>query len=168
MNRWVVLTLRVVLAIALVGSLVVQGLIVALLWLDMEDATEGVGISLAVIAVLGILCLQVIAVCVWRLLTMAARGTVFSLASFRYVDIVIGAITAGSVLVLCVAVVARFANHAVEGDAVAPGMVGIICGLALVAAGVALLVYVMRTLLAQAVALDAQTRQLRSELDEVI
>lgn len=168
MNRWVVLTLRVVLAIALVGSLVVQVLIVALLWLDMEDATEGVGISLAVIAVLGILCLQVIAVCVWRLLTMAARGTVFSPASFRYVDIVIGAIAAGSVLVLCVAVVARFANHAVEGDAVAPGMVGIICGLALVAAGVALLVYVMRTLLAQAVALDAQTRQLRSELDEVI
>lgn len=168
MNRWVVLVLRVVLAIALLGSLVVQVLIVPLLWLDMEGAGEGVRTSLAVIAVLGILCLQVIAVCVWRLLTMAARGTVFSTASFRYVDIVIGAIAVGSVLVLCVAVVARFANHAVEGDAVAPGMVGIICGLALVAAGVALLVYVMRTLLAQAVALDVQTRQLRSELDEVI
>ncbi|MFC5041829.1 DUF2975 domain-containing protein [Ornithinimicrobium kibberense] len=134
----------------------------------MDEAGEGFRTSLAVIAVLGILCLQVIAVCVWRLLTMAARGTVFSPASFRYVHIVIGAITAGSVLVLCVAVVARFANHAVEGDAVAPGMVGIISGLALVAAGVALLVYVMRTLLAQAVALDVQSRQLRSELDEVI
>lgn len=168
MKRWVVLTLRVVLAIALLGSLVVQVLIVPLLWLDMEGAGDGVRTSLAVIAVLGILSLQVIAVCVWRLLTMAARGTVFSTASFRYVDIVIGAIAAGSVLVLCVAVVARFANHAVEGDEVAPGIVGIICGLALVAAGVALLVYVMRTLLAQAVALDAQTRELRSELDEVI
>lgn len=168
MNRWVVLSLRVVLAIGLLGSLVVQVLIVPLLWLDMDEAGEGFRTSLAVIAVLGILCLQVIAVCVWRLLTMAARGTVLSPDSFRYVDIVIGAIAAGSVLVLCVAVVARFANHAVEGDAVAPGLVGIISGLALVAAGVALLVYVMRTLLAQAVALDVQTRQLRSELDEVI
>lgn len=168
MKSWVVLTLRAVLAVALLGSLVVQVLFVPLLWLDMQGAGDGVRTALAVTAVLGILSLQVIAVCVWRLLTMAARGTVFSPASFRYVDIVIGAIAAGSVLVLCVAVVARFANHAVEGDAVAPGLVGIISGLALVAAGVALLVYVMRTLLAQAVALDVQSRQLRSELDEVI
>lgn len=143
-------------------------LFVPLLWLDMQEAGDGVRTSLGVIAVLGILSLRVIAVCGWRLLTMAARGTVFSEASFRDVDIVIGAISAGSVLVLCVAVAARFANHAVEGDAVAPGIVEFVCGLALVVAGVALLVYVMRTLLAQAVALDAQTRQLRSELDEVI
>jgi hypothetical protein len=168
MKRWVVLTLRGVIAVALLGSVMVQVFIVPLLWLDMAAAGDGVRTALALIAVLGILCLQVIAVCVWRLLTMAARGTVFSAASFRYVDIVIGAIATGSVLVLCVAVVARFANHAVEGDEVAPGIVGIICGLALVAAGVALLVYVMRTLLAQAVALDARTRELRSELDEVI
>ena len=39
---------------------------------------------------------------------------------------------------------------------------------ALVVAGVALLVYVLRVLLAQAVDLDSQTRRLRSELDEVI
>ena len=38
------------------------------------------------------------AVCVWRLLTMVRRGTVFSHAAFRYVDIVIGAIAAASVL----------------------------------------------------------------------
>lgn len=168
MKSWVVLTLRAVLAVALLGSLVVQVLFVPLLWLDMQGAGDGVRTALAVTAVLGILSLQVIAVCVWRLLTMAAHGTVFSSASFRYVDIVIGAIAAGAVLVLCVALVARFANHSVEGDAVAPGIIGIICGLALVAAGVALLVYVMRALLAQAVALDAQTRALRSELDEVI
>jgi hypothetical protein len=112
--------------------------------------------------------LQVIAVCIWRLLTMVGRGTVFSYAAFRYVDAVIAAISAASVLILSIAVVARFANHATPEDAVAPGLVGLICGFALVAAGVALVVYVMRALLAQAVALDSEARHLRAELDEVI
>ena len=117
---------------------------------------------------LGVLTLQVAAICIWRLLTMVARGTVFSVRAFRYVDVVIGALTTGALLVLAVAVVARLANDGVEGDAVAPGLVGLVCGLALVVAGIALLVYVMRALLAQAVSLDTQARTLRSELDEVI
>jgi hypothetical protein len=167
-NRWVVLALRAVIAVALVGSVVVQVVLVPLLWMDMDGAEPWVRTSIATIWVLGVLSLQVTAVCIWRLLTMAARGTVFSARAFRYVDTVIGAISAGALLVLAVAVVARFANHAVPGDAVAPGVVALICGIALVVGGVALVVYVMRVLLAQAVALDTQTRQLRSELDEVI
>lgn len=168
MDRWVVRVLQGVIAVALLGSLVVQLVIVPLLWLDMEGAPAGIRTSLAVIAVLGVLTLQVVGVCVWRLLTMVSRHTVFSPAAFRYVDVVIGAIGAGALLLLAVAVVARFANHAVEGDAVAPGMVGLICGIALVVGGVALLVYVMRTLLAQAISLGHEARSLRSELDEVI
>jgi hypothetical protein len=46
--------------------------------------------------------------------------------------------------------------------------VGLICGLSLVVAGVALVVYVLRVLLAQAVALDSEAKHLQSELDEVI
>jgi hypothetical protein len=168
MNNWAVRVLRVVIAIALVGSVVVQGVMVALLWVDTDEPPDAIGISLAVIGVLGVACLQVIAVCVWRLLTMVRRGTVFSHDSFRYVDGVIVAIATGSVLVFSVAVVARFANHATPGDEVAPGIVGFICGLALVVAGVALVVYVLRQLLAQAVALDSEAKHLQSELDEVI
>lgn len=168
MSGWAVAALRVVIAIALAGSLVVQVGTVALLWLDTDGGPTGIGISLVVIGVLGVVTLQIVALCIWRLLTMVRRGTVFSAAAFRYVDLVIGAIGAAAVLVLSVAVVARFANHATPGDEVAPGLVGLICGLALVLAGVALVVYVMRALLAQAVALDSQARHLRSELDEVI
>lgn len=51
---------------------------------------------------------------------------------------------------------------------VAPGVVGLACGAAVVVAEVALVVYVQRMLLAQAVARDAQARELQSELDEVI
>ena len=168
MNNWAVRVLRAVIAIALVGSVVVQGVMVALLWVDTDEPPDAISISLAVIGVLGVACLQVIAVCVWRLLTMVRRGTVFSHDSFRYVDGVIVAIATGAVLVFCVAVVARFANHATPGDEVAPGIVGFICGLALVVAGVALVVYVLRQLLAQAVALDSEAKHLQSELDEVI
>lgn len=168
MSSWVVRTLRVVIAIALAGSVVVQVVMVALLWLDTDEAPTGIGVSLVVIGVLGVGTLQVIAACIWRLLTMVGRGTVFSHAAFRYVDIVIGAIATASVLTFGIAVVARFANHAVPEDAVAPGLVGLICGFALVVAGVALVVYVLRTLLAQAVALDSEAKHLKSELDEVI
>jgi hypothetical protein len=160
--------LRVVIAIALAGSVVVQAGMVALLWLDTDAEPTGIAISVVVVSVLGVVTLQVIAVCIWRLLTMVGRRTVFSHAAFRYVDAVIGAISAAAVLTLSIAVVARFANHATPGDEVAPGVVGLICGFALVAAGVALVVYVMRTLLAQAVALDSEAKHLQSELDEVI
>jgi hypothetical protein len=170
MGRWAVGVLRIVIAIALVGSLVVQAVMVASSWTgaDTDNPPAGIRVSLVVIGVLGVACLQVIAVCVWRLLTRVRRGTVFSHDSFRYVDAVIGAIAAGAVLVFAVAVVARFANRSTPGDEVAPGLVGLICGLALVVAGFALVVYVLRVLLVQAVALDSEAKSLQSELDEVI
>lgn len=157
-----VLALKAVLAVALLGSLVVQGVLVPLLWQDLDDAPAGVRVPLIVIIVLGIACLQVIAVCLWRLLTMVRRGTVFSHAAFRYVDVVIGAIALGSVLTFGIAVVLA------PGESAAPGTVGLICGVSLVVAGVALLVLVLRMLLVQAVAIDSRARDLQSELDEVI
>ena len=170
MGQWAVRVLRIVIAIALVGSLVVQAVMIGVAWAgaDADDTPAGIRVSLAVIGVLGVGCLQVIAVCVWRLLTRVRRGTVFSHDSFRYVDGVIWAIAIGAVLVFAVAVVARFANHSTPGDEVAPGIVGLVCGLSLVVAGIALVVYVLRVLLVQAVALDSAAKSMRSELDEVI
>jgi hypothetical protein len=162
MGKLAVLALRVVLAVALAGSLVVQGVMVPLFWADLDEAPAGVRVPVVVIVVLGIVTMQVTAVCVWRLLTMVRRGTVFSTASFRYVDIVIGAIAAASVLTFALAVTLA------PGEAVAPGIVGLICGLSLVVAGVALIVLVLRLLLVQAVARDAEAQHLQAELDEVI
>jgi hypothetical protein len=162
MGHLTVLALRVVIAIALAGSLFVQAVMVPLLWIDLDDAPAAARTSVIVIVVLGIVTMQVTAVCVWRLLTMVRRGTVFSHAAFRYVDIVIGAIAAASLLTFAMAVTLA------PGEAVAPGIVGLICGIALVVAGVALVVLVLRMLLAQAVALDATAHHLQAELDEVI
>ena len=164
MGHLTVLALRVVLAVALAGSLVVQAVMVPLLWADIEgsELAGWARAAVVVIVILGIATMQVTAVCVWRLLTMVRRGTVFSHAAFRYVDIVIGAVAAASLLTFGLGVVLA------PGEAVAPGVVLLIGGVAVVVAGIALIVLVMRMLLAQAVARDAEAHQLQAELDTVI
>ena len=164
MGQLTVLALRVVLATALAGSLFVQAVTVPLLWADLKDVEIGrpARVSLTVLVVLGIATMQVVAVCVWRLLTMVRRGTVFSAAAFRYVDVVIGAVAAAAAMTLGVAVTLA------PGEEVAPGVVLLVCIAAVVVAGVALIVVVMRMLLAQAVARDAEAQGLRAELDSVI
>lgn len=153
MGALTILALRVVLAAFFAGSLFVQGVLV----LDLADVPW----QLATFVVLGIATVQVSGACVWRLLTMVRRGTVFSDRAFRYVDIVFGAVCAASLLMLLLAV-------ALAPGSVAPGIVLMACGLSLVIAGMALLVLVMRMLLAQAVARDAEAQHLQDELDEVI
>ena len=168
MSQLAVIALRTVIAIALAGSLVVQGVLLPLTWLDLDQARPGVRVAVVVLVLLLVVTMQVTAVCIWRLLTMVRRGTVFSPAAFRYVDVVIGAIAAAAAFILGIAVVAAYSNRTTPGDEVAPGVVGLICGASLVAGGVALIVLVLRMLLAQAVALDVEARHLQSELDEVI
>ncbi len=165
MSRLTILALRLVIAGGLVGSLFVQTVMVPLLAIDMRGADPEVldlRTPLIVIVVLGIVTVQVVMVCVWRLLTMVRRGTVFSHAAFRYVDVVIGAVTVASLLLFGLGVLLA------PGEAVAPGVVLLIGGAGGLVAGIALVVLVMRTLLAQAVARDAEASSLQAELDEVI
>lgn len=158
--------LRVVLALGLAGSLFVQAVMVPLLAIDLEEDfnpdVAAVRVPILVIVLLGIVTVQVSMVCVWRLLTMVRRGTVFSHGAFRYVDIVFGAIATASLLLFALGVVLA------PGETVAPGVVLLVGGAAGLVAGVALIVAVLRMLLAQAVARDAEALHLRAELDEVI
>lgn len=165
MGYLALLALRIVLATVLAGTLFVQVVMVPLLAVDLEEFGQDfadVRTPIVVITVLGIVTIQVTLVCVWRLLTMVRRGTVFSHAAFRYVHIVIGAATTAYLLTLGLAVTLA------PGDVVPPGMVLLICGAAVMVAGIALIVLVLRMLLAQAVARDAEAHHLQAELDEVI
>jgi hypothetical protein len=160
-----VLALRTVLAVTLAGSLFVQVVMVPLMAIDLEEADPDVAhlqIPFAVIVILAIVTAQVTLVCVWRLVTMVRQGTVFSHAAFRYVDVMIGAAAAAAVLTFALAVVLA------PGDAVAAGMVLLVCGGAVVAAGIGLIVLVLRMLLAQAISREAEAHELRAELNEVI
>ena len=161
MGALVIGALRVVLAVSFAGALFVQAVMVPLLWVDLAGAPAAARVTAVVIVVLGIMTLQVCAVCIWQLLSMVRRGSVFSPRAFRYVDVMIGAILTAAVLVFALAVLLA------PGE-VAPGIVGLICGAALVIGGVALVVYVLRMLLAQAVEREVEARRLRSELNEVI
>jgi hypothetical protein len=166
MGNLTILALRIVLAMVLAGSLFVQAVMVPLLAIDLNEDfgsdVADVSVPFIVITVLGIVTIQITVICVWRLVTMVRRGTVFSHAAFRYVDVVIGAVAAASLLTFGLGVVLA------PGETVAPGVVLLIGGMAVIIAGIALIVLVMRMLLAQAVARDAEAHHLQAELDEVI
>ncbi|MDI9889188.1 DUF2975 domain-containing protein [Streptomyces sp. HNM0645] len=163
MGKLAVGALRAVLVVVLVGTLFVQaGMVWALVsGNDPEDGSLPLT-PLRVITILGMVAVQAVLVCVWRLVAMVRRGTVFSHAAFRYVDGVIGGIVA--------AALAWFAVAAVNapGQRDDPGVTVIMGGVGVGILGVALIVLVLRTLLAQAITRDGEAAQMQAELDEVI
>ncbi|MET9322379.1 DUF2975 domain-containing protein [Streptomyces sp. NPDC003038] len=165
MGKLTVLALRAVLVGLLAGSVFVQAVMVPLLAADLDEVGGELAhlrVPVLVIVLLGVVTAQVVLVCVWRLVTMVRGGTVFSHAAFRYVHIVIGAIVAAALLVFTLAVLLA------PGEAVPPGVILLMGGVVLAVLGVALIVLVLRMLLAQAVARDVEAARMQAELDEVI
>ncbi|MET8607530.1 DUF2975 domain-containing protein [Streptomyces rubiginosohelvolus] len=163
MGKLTVRALRAVLVVVLTGTVFVQAL---MLWAliggnDPEDGSLPLT-PLRVITILGIGTAQVAMVCVWRLVTMVRRGTVFSHAAFRYVDAITGAIVAAALVWFAVTALNA------PGQRDDPGVTVIMGGVGLAILGVALIVLVLRMLLAQAVARDVEAAEMQAELDEVI
>ncbi|MFF5702846.1 DUF2975 domain-containing protein [Streptomyces sp. NPDC012794] len=161
MGKLTVAALRAVLAVVLTGTVFVQVSMVWALAADPEDGPLPLT-PLRVITILGMVAAQVALVCVGRLVTMVRRGTVFSDAAFRYVDAVTGAIVAAALLWFAVTALNA------PGQREDPGVTVIMGGVGVAILGVALIVLVLRMLLAQAVARDVEAARLRAELDEVI
>lgn len=136
--------LRVVLVLGLVGSVLVEAVMVPLLFLDLDDAPAAVRVQVVAIVLLGIVAIQAVMVCTWRLLTLARQGEVFSPASLRYVDVISAAVAAGALLLFWLGAVAA------PGEDVAPGVVLLLGGAGGLVLGAALVVRVMRALLVQA------------------
>jgi len=162
-GKLMVQALRAVLVLVLAGTVFVQ---VVMMWAlvsgnDPEDGSLPLT-PLRLITILGLVSVQVGLACVWRLVTMVRRGTVFSDAAFRYIDVLIGAIVAAALVWFAVTLV----NAPDQRDD--PGVTLIMGGIGLGILGVALVVLVLRMLLAQAVARDVEATRLRAELDEVI
>ncbi|MGB2712493.1 MAG: DUF2975 domain-containing protein [Conexibacter sp.] len=163
MGKLTVHALRAVLAVVLTGTVFIQVLMVWTLISgnDPEDGSLQLT-SLRLVTILGMVTVQVAVVCVWRLVTMVSRGTVFSHAAFRYVDIVIGVIVAAALVWFTVTAINA------PGQRDDPGVTLIMGGIGVAILGVALIVLVLRMLLAQAVARDIEATQLKAELNEVI
>jgi hypothetical protein len=161
MGKLTLQALRAVLAVVFAGAVFIQALMVWALATDPEDGSLPLT-PLRLITILGMVTVQVALVSVSRLVRMVRRGTVFSHASFRYVDLVIGAIVVAALLWFAVTAINA------PGQRDDPGVTLIMGGIGVAILGVALIVLVLRMLLAQAVARDVEARQLRAELDEVI
>jgi len=162
-GKLTVRALRAVLSLVLAGTVLVQaGMVWALIsGSDPEDGSLPLT-PLRVITIVGMMPVQVAVVCVWRLVTMVRRGTVFSHAAFRYVDIVIGAIVAAALVWFAVTALNA------PGQRADPGVTVLMGGAGVAILGVALIVLLLRMLLAQAVARDAEATQLQADLDDVI
>jgi peptidoglycan/LPS O-acetylase OafA/YrhL len=109
---------------------------------------------LTVVAVLELVCVQVVIVCTWRLLTMVRDDRIFSQRSLVWVDAIVGAIVAGWVLLLGVATYLA----SVSEDPEVPAFLAV---LVLAGAVLGLLMVVMRALLQQAITL-------RTDMEAVI
>jgi Protein of unknown function (DUF2975) len=163
MGKLAVGALRAVLGMVFAGTVFVQVLMVWVLvsGSDPEDGSVPLT-AMRVVTILGMVSVQVAVVCVWRLVAMVRRGTVFSHAAFRYVDGVIGAVVAAALVWFAVTAVNA------PGQRDDPGVTLIMGGIGVAILGVALIVLVLRMLLAQAVSRDVEATQMQAELDEVI
>lgn len=163
MREVVVRVLRVLVVVATIGTVVVQALLIPLVGVDLAEAgAPQIRVAVVAILLLGMGAVQVVLLAVWRLATMAQRGTFFSPAAFRWVDVIAGAVGLAAVLLLA------FGAVLAPGDLVPPGFVLLLGGAAVLVAALAMVVLVIRTLIAQAVARDLQADRLQAELDEVI
>lgn len=148
--------LRVLLALAFTALLVAQLRALPAVYDDRtRGAVEPVGPWLLAVGVLELLCVQVVVVCTWRLLTLVRDDRIFSDDALVWVDTIVGALAAAELLLLGTLVV-------VSRRGGPPALSPVVLLLVLVAgAVVGLLVVVMRALLRQATAL-------RTEMDAVV
>lgn len=113
--------------------------------------------TVLVVAVLGLLCAEVVVVATWRLLALVRDDRIFTAGSLPWVDTIVAAFAAAWLVLLAAAVpVLQFAQ---ADDA--PGLGGLYLVLLLTGAAPVLLMVVMRALLSQATSL-------RSDLEAVI
>jgi hypothetical protein len=109
---------------------------------------------------LAVLCLLVVVVCTWRLLSMVQADRIFSTDAFRWVDLIVWAALG---VWLCMVTIAGTVSVFlyVTPELRDPGLPMLLCGLSVASGGIVLLLVVMRALLGQATAL-------RRDMDAVI
>ena len=129
-------------------------------WTREGSPFEALRWPLIIAAVLVLLCVQVVIVATWKLLTMVKADRIFSSSAFSWVDVIVYALGAawGLFAASTTAIVAVLYFTPALRDPGTPIMLG---GMVLTGGVVILLMLVLRALLRQAAGL-------RSDMDEVI
>ncbi|SOD66740.1 Protein of unknown function [Streptomyces zhaozhouensis] len=120
--------------------------------------THGTGVALYTIAAL--LLVQVVVVCVWRVVTLAQNGEALSSASLPYLTVTVRALAGATVLLALLAVRV--------GDAVPLSFTLYPWGTALAAGTGTLVMLLLRTLLHQAIERDDEATRMHDELKGLV
>lgn len=151
MERAAIVGAKGVIVVALLLSLLGQAVIIPLLAAEAVrelPAAEGLRWPGIVGCWAIIVSVQVALVCMWRLLSMVARQRIFDRGAFRLVDVMIGCASAAALLFVAAFVTLTIAN------AMPPVVALFLMMGCFGAAGIALLLVVMRGLLAKATDLE--------------
>ncbi|CAL9376154.1 hypothetical protein SUDANB121_00969 [Nocardiopsis dassonvillei] len=165
MHSYITLVLRAAVALAILVGLFGQAVVIP------GAAAEEVArfppyapfeLPYVVLAILGVACVQVALVAVWALLAMVERDAIFTPRAFRWLDVIIGATLAASLLTGGVTVHLLFADIPSPADGME--LIGALgAAFTITAGGVAfaLLLVLLRGLLRKAT-------ELQSEMSEVV
>ncbi|WP_434449037.1 DUF2975 domain-containing protein [Lentzea sp. E54] len=165
MSRALVIFLQALLALAFLGGLFAQIVVIPTVAADevaLFPPYESVRVPFVASAIVFIACLQVLAVALGGMLHKAGNGTVFESGALTWTNIAIGAIVAGAVVLAWLFVYVTFADIPSPTDGM--DTLGLWMGSAagtVAAVGVASLVVVGRQWLRRAIAQ-------RAELDQVV
>ena len=161
MNR-VVLPLRILLVLVFTALLAAQIWAVPGMLPDIAEPSLEQSFmrwTMWAVSVLALVCVQVVLVATWKLLTMVTTDRIFSAGAMPWVNAIVWAVAAGWVMLLGAFVSSYyFIIDEVSDD---PGLPALLLVLLLVGAVVGLLMVVMRALLRQAT-------NLRSDMEAVI
>ncbi|MET9605273.1 DUF2975 domain-containing protein [Streptomyces sp. NPDC006512] len=105
MHRFFITVLRGGIAMAILFGLFGQLVVIPTTAADEVDRFAPYApyaLPYTVVAIAGVACVQVVLAAAWRLLTMVERDAIFSSAAFRWVDTIIGAVVAATLLALAV------------------------------------------------------------------
>ena len=139
---------KALIAVLLVGAVTIQTVIIPVLANEMAGVypeVDNLQIPITVLAVLVVACIDVVLLCIWKLLSMVHEDSIFSRKSFRYVNMIVGALLTVAALLITILVVLMLVAQA-GGPGV---MLSLLAGIA-GSTAVALVVMVMCGLLKKA------------------
>jgi hypothetical protein len=152
MSRATIVTLKTLICVLFVGAVFVQTFYVPVLAGQQAELYPEVGflrLPLTVLAVAVIACAEVALFCIWTLLSMVSKESIFTRAAYKYVNAIIAAFAIGTALLAGLNVYLVFVIHANP-----PWMMLVLTGGTVGGAALALLMVVMRGLLRKASTLE--------------
>jgi hypothetical protein len=159
----VAVPLRILLALTFVGLVIAQLMSIPGQFTHMAARSPELGFVpwlLLAFAILEVVCLQVVIVCTWRLLTLVRADRIFSTEAFAWVDGILWAMVAGWVMLVAVAATLVGFIY-VTPEIRDPGIPILLTGMVLISGVLVFTMVVLRALLRQAAVL-------RSDLEEVV